>query len=169
MRAGFLSLLLVGVAVAGCGNTLKLQPTRLSFDEFVNATVELRRAAAETNSPAEFQLRKRDVERRLRFSDDDLREFARVHAGDARVLSAAWDSIEARLDRPATATKAAPNAPAGQKPRAREDIVPGALPGRLPAVIQHDSLTPPPDDTLPPPPPSRNPPKAVVNERKPFY
>ncbi len=170
MRAGIGTLLLVGLAAAGCSKGLKLQPTRLSFDQFVNATVELRRAAAEASSPADFQLRKREIERQRHFSDDDLREFARVYASDVRVLSAAWDSVQERLDRPAVPAKAAPPGSAGgQKPRAAEEVVPGALPGGLPAVNQRDSMRPPPDDTLAPSPRLRNPPKAAANEHKPFY
>ena len=171
MRA-VVSLLLIGVAAAGCGSRLKLKPTRLSFDQFVNATVQLRRAAAETNNPAEYQLRKREIERKLHFSDDDLREFTRVHVSDVRVLSAAWDSVEARLDRTGNASKAAPSTgpdAAGHRPRPGQTIAPGVLPGGLPAVIQADSLRPPTDDTLPPPPPMRNPPRAALNEHKPFY
>ncbi len=156
MRAGLPCLLIaVLLAGAGCGDRLNLKPTRLSFDQFVNATVELRRAAVETDNPAAFQVRKREIQRRLNFTDDDLREFSRAHASDITVLSAAWDSVEARLDRPPTATKAAPAGatptamPAtGRKPGANVEVVPGALPGGLPAVVQHDSLTPPPDDTV---------------------
>ncbi len=171
MRAGFPILLLTALAVvAGCGDRLRLKSTRLSFDQFVNATVELRRAAAESDNPAEFQVRKRQIQDRLHFSDADLREFARAHVKDTNVMSAAWDSIELRLDRPPTPSKAAPPSAAtpGRQPSGpREEITPGALPGGGAAVVRYDSMTPPADDTVHSPPLPN--PRAAVKKPKPFY
>ncbi len=71
----------------------------ISFEQFVNTTVELRQAASQTTSPAAFEARKRAIEARHHVTDADLQRFTRAHAADVKLLSAAWDSVEARLDR----------------------------------------------------------------------
>ncbi len=164
LRAGVATLLLTGLAATGC-QRLQMKSTRLTFDQFVNATVALRRAAAEVNDTTAFQLRKREIEKKLNFSDADLREFSRVHATDVVLISAAWDSVEARLDRPDSAAKGAPPGAAAPQ-NGRTTVVPGALPGGLPAVVRNDSLTPPPGDTIKGPP---NDGRAIVHKPKPFY
>lgn len=180
MRNGFVGLLLAGLVLAGCGDRLRVRQTRLSVDEFVNATVALRRAAVETSNPAAFQVRKREVQAKLHFSDADLRDFARAHMDDAPLISAAWDSVEARLERPAAPPAGSP-APTGHPgPKGANgssdyrlpdgtyvQVQPGALPGGGTAIVENKPMTPPSDDTLPAPPPPRNPPK--VPEHKPFY
>lgn len=187
MRNGFVGLLLAGLVLAGCGERLGVTQTRLSVDEFVNATVALRRAAVETANPAAFQVRKREIEAKLHFSDADLRDFTRAHEDDAPLISAAWDSVEARLDRPATAPPGSRDAPVHPGPPGRPglkgvrgssdyrlpdgtfvQVEPGALPGGGDAIVETRPLTPPSDDTLPPAPPPRVPPK-VPPEHKSFY
>ncbi len=71
----------------------------ITFDQFVNTTVALRQAANQTTSPEAFAERKRAIEARQHVTDADLDGFVRAHASDVKLLSAAWDSVEARLGR----------------------------------------------------------------------
>jgi hypothetical protein len=71
----------------------------IGFDAFVDATVGLRRAAAETHDSVAFQARKQAVERRLRVTDAQLRQFVKDHGDNVQMMAAVWDSVEARLAR----------------------------------------------------------------------
>ncbi len=89
--AGLLFLLLL---LPGCASR-----EGLSFERFVNAMVELRRASRETKSPSEFAAKKQAIETRLGVTDGQLQRYMRDHRRDVKLLSAAWDSVEARLSR----------------------------------------------------------------------
>jgi hypothetical protein len=98
----FAAALLVACALGACGRSLGRLPWQrggLSFEQFVSTTVELRQAAASATTPAAFQARKREIEARLKVTDADLERFTREHANEVKLLSAAWDSVEARLGR----------------------------------------------------------------------
>ena len=81
------------LAIAGC------RPQGVTFEQFVNTTVELRQAARQATTPAAFAARKRAIEARHHVTDADLNRFVHQHATDVKLLSAAWDSVEARLGR----------------------------------------------------------------------
>ena len=128
--------------LAGCG-----RGSGISFDQFVNATVELRRLSTRATTPASYAAGKREVEARLHVTDADLERWTRDHGDDVTLTSAAWDSVEARLGRATAADTASrhgtPGAPGVRPPGTP---VPGAI-VRYPHV-----LLPPPTTSAAAPP-----------------
>ena len=130
----------------------------LSFEKFVSATVELRRAADDTKTPAEYAARKLAIEQRLQVSDAELRRFVESHRTDMKLMSAAWDSVEARLGRanekdaamrPGPQTQPT-TSPAGAAPVIPPQVGPDAR-GSGAALPAAASPAPVPSGTLPPP------------------
>lgn len=80
----------------------------VSPSRYTDAVVALRRLATDARSPAEFQTKKAETLSRLHVTDAQLQAFARAHAADAALMSAVWDTVEARLER--TTTPPAPPA-----------------------------------------------------------
>ena len=131
MRLSLVALLALACAAA-CDRSPGRLPWEhgLTFEQFVDATVQLRLAAARTATPAAYETRKREVEKRLGVSDADLRQYVNGHARDVKLLSAAWDSVEARVARanlPDTTTRPVP-----QAPPAETTAIPGLPPGLRP-------------------------------------
>ena len=145
--------LLLGAMLLGCGTG-----RGLSFEQFVNATVELRRAADDTNTPAEFAARKQAIERRMQVSDVELQQFVAQHRTDTKLMSAAWDSVEARLGRAMekdtlrrpTPLPQATTPPGGPQPVIPPQVGPDAR-GSGTTVPPATSPSPVPGGTLPPP------------------
>ena len=109
---------------------------------FFSEPVQLRLAAAQATTPAAYETRKREVEKRLGVSDADLREYVSAHGSDVKLLSAAWDSVEARVGRanfPDTA-----NRPGRQPPPAQATPTRGQPAGARPMP------SPPPGRRAPP-------------------
>ncbi|HEX9106816.1 MAG TPA: hypothetical protein VF832_06305 [Longimicrobiales bacterium] len=144
---------LLAVLLLGCRES-----QGLSFDRFVNVNVELRRAANETRTPADFAARKRAIESRMQVSDVELQQFVESHRSDMKVMSAAWDSVEARLGRASqrdAATRPTPQpqattSPAGAAPVIPPQVGPDArgsgvtlTPAAAPAAIPPGTLPPP--------------------------
>jgi hypothetical protein len=73
----------------------------LSPDRFVEVVAELREAERETaeGDSAEFRFEERRTEILDRYgaTEEDLRRFVRIHAGDTELLELVWDSINERL------------------------------------------------------------------------
>ncbi len=97
----------------------------ITFEQFVNTTVELRQAANQTTSPQAFDERKRAIEARHRVTDADLDRYVRGHADDVKLLSAAWDSVEARLGRAGVRDAATRPTP---RPQPVITVTPGSAP-----------------------------------------
>lgn len=94
-RALAAALTLAACRPAGRSETVAgVSPSR-----YADAMVELRRLAADTHSAAEFQARKAETLARLHVTEPQLQEFARAHATDVALMSAVWDTVEARLGR----------------------------------------------------------------------
>jgi hypothetical protein len=137
MRSRLLLTSLAACALlAGCRGD-----SGISFDQFVNATVELRKLSARATTPASYAAGKREVEARLHVTDADLDRWARDHSDDVTLMSAAWDSVEARLGRatePDTASgHGVPNVPGARPPGTP---VPGA-------TVRFPRMSPPPPTT----------------------
>lgn len=66
-------------------------------ETFIHVMVELRRAAQESPSQAEFEARKEAILAEAGVSDSALVAFVRAHEGRLDYLSALWDSVDARL------------------------------------------------------------------------
>lgn len=124
------------VLVGGCSR----ESSSIGFDKFVNANVQLRRLSEQSTSTSEFDARKRATLARLGVSDADLTDFVKAHSGDVKYMSAAWDSVEARLGRADSAAHGPPpgavvgppgKVPPGPLPQGRHDFPPGT-PGRKP-------------------------------------
>ncbi len=133
-RRHTLAMLLTPFLVSACE-----KDRTISFEQFVNTTVELRKAATQTNTPAAFDARKRAIEAKQRVTDADLNGFLRKHARDVKLLSAAWDSVEARLGRAGArdaATRPTPGPPVtitpGTPPTGRSDAAGAPAPGPTP-------------------------------------
>ncbi len=129
MRGQVFIFAVVALGSVACERSLGRLPWQrgLSFEQFVQATVELRRAVADAPSPAAFQTRKQAIEKRLKVTDADLQRYVRDHARDVKLMSAAWDSVEARLGRAGTAdaaTRPTPQPP----PAGASGPPPGAIP-----------------------------------------
>lgn len=71
----------------------------VSPSRYADAMVALRRLTATARSPAEFQAQKAQALARLRVTEPQLQAFARAHATDIALMSAVWDTVEARLGR----------------------------------------------------------------------
>lgn len=146
MRLRVVAAALLAFASSGCDRSIGPLPWQrggLSFEQFVQTTVELRQAAAAAATPVAYQTRKQAIEKRLKVSDADLERYVQDHAEDIRLMSAVWDSVEARLGRAGKADAATRPTPQPPPPGAS-----GPPPGRVP----------PPGTRVPP-----------VPEKKPFY
>lgn len=143
MRLSVVAVLTLACAAACDRSLARLRGEHgLTFEQFVHATVQLRLAAAQATTPAAYETRKREVEKRLGVSDADLREYVSAHGSDVKLLSAAWDSVEARVGRanfPDTA-----NRPGRQPPPAQ------ATPTRGPPAGARPMPSPPPGRRAPP-------------------
>ena len=134
--------------LAGCG-----RGSGISFDQFVNATVELRKLSTRATAPASYAAGKREVEARLHVSDADLERWARDHGDDVTLMSAAWDSVEARLGRATEAAAAAasrhgvPSVPGAPPPGAAITIPPSSSPA---APTTSTAAAPAPAPAIPP-------------------
>jgi len=142
MRLSVVAVLALA-CTAACDRSLGRLPWEhgLTFEQFVNATVQLRLAAGQATTPAAYATRKREIEKRLGVTDADLREYVSAHARDVKLISAAWDSVEARLSRanlPDTATR-----PVTQPPPAGTAAPPAPPPGARPMPNPVRPRTPP--------------------------
>jgi hypothetical protein len=76
--------------------------------KFVNTVVALRRAAAQSPSPAVYASQKAELFAQTGVSENDLKKFINVHGSDAVYMSSVWDTIASRLEKPQTPSKAQP-------------------------------------------------------------
>ncbi|MBX6365406.1 MAG: hypothetical protein IRZ00_16170 [Gemmatimonadetes bacterium] len=101
-RSRLIVALAAALALPACraggprGEVAGVSPSR-----YADALVALRRIAATAKSPAEFQAQKAQALARLGVTEAQLQAFARAHATDVALMSAVWDTVEARLNRPA--------------------------------------------------------------------
>jgi hypothetical protein len=104
-----LSLAAVLLMLVGC-EQLRSDPSGMSRQDFITTMVELRRARKTTKAPAAYEAEKSRVLARHGTSAAALEEFVRVHGEDPTYMSAVWDSIANRLERPALDSASAPGA-----------------------------------------------------------
>jgi len=93
---------LVVIALAACRDAGPRQRrAALTPVEFVEVVVEIRQAERESlaadSAAAAFDRQKTQILARHGTTEDELREFVRVHSGDFGLMSAVWDSITQRL------------------------------------------------------------------------
>ncbi len=129
MRLSHIAVALLACVPAACDRTVGRLPWQrggLSFEQFVDATVKLRQAAAQATTPAAYEAKKKEIETRLKITDADLQRYVSDHARDVKLLSAVWDSVEARLGRAGAADAA--TRPVPQPPTSRHGGPPFARP-----------------------------------------
>src|SRR5690606_8072101 len=89
----------VGLLVAGCGAD---RPTReggtIAPEAFVEAYVELRRAAEALEDSAAWEVRKREILDARGLTEEALEAFVEARSADVVFLRTLWDTIQARLE-----------------------------------------------------------------------
>ncbi|MGH7578141.1 MAG: hypothetical protein ACREM1_23870 [Longimicrobiales bacterium] len=83
------------LALTGCRGEQPVEP--MPRETFVEVIVELRRAATENASQAEFDARKAEILEEANVTDSALVEYARLHGRQLEHMAAVWDSVNARL------------------------------------------------------------------------
>jgi hypothetical protein len=81
--------------VLACDGTEAVEP--MPRDTFIGVMVELRRAASEAGSQAEFDVRKAEILARANVTDSTLTAYVRAHARELDHMAEVWDSVHARL------------------------------------------------------------------------
>jgi nucleotide-binding universal stress UspA family protein len=102
-RAGrrILLLALLAPAAAGCGGQHPAAaPARpIESDQFIEVYLELRRAAAATDSAPAFEDRKDEILGRHGITGQELLDYIERNSADLGKLTAVWDTIYQRLGR----------------------------------------------------------------------
>jgi hypothetical protein len=72
--------------------------TTLDRDEFVTTVVELRRAAMELRGdPGAYEVRREQLLQARGVTEDELRQYVEVHAGDVQHMAEVWNEINSEL------------------------------------------------------------------------
>ncbi len=102
MRISYLTVLTFVAALSACDRLPFVDNDRGAMPrmKFVDTVVALRRAALQSPSPAEFTRLKTEHLAQTGVSEKDLQRFIEVHGGDAVYMSAVWDSVSQRTERP---------------------------------------------------------------------
>jgi len=96
MRAMVVVLGFVVAACAGDGSTVGL-----SDERFIEAMVELRRAAMTAGSDTvQFEQRRQAILNEQGVTEDELRRYVEANSRDLYHMAAVWDSISTRLAAP---------------------------------------------------------------------
>ena len=90
-----LLLCLPMVALPACER--EPQGPDLRAETYIDVMVELRRAHTPQMSPAEFEAKRAEILAEAGVTDSLLVQWARAHGRDVALMSAVWDSINARL------------------------------------------------------------------------
>lgn len=90
-----LAALLLGAMLAAC--TREAAGPQLEPETYVDVMVALRRAHRQTATPAEFQARRQAILQEAGVTDSLLVQWVRSRGEDVELLTALWDSINARL------------------------------------------------------------------------
>ncbi|MDX1647784.1 MAG: hypothetical protein R3304_11625 [Longimicrobiales bacterium] len=75
-------------------------------ETFIDAYVELRVAALDTDSQRVAAADREAILQRLGVTEDDLLRFAEVHGGELEYMREVWNEVELRLDQPSDPTPA---------------------------------------------------------------
>jgi hypothetical protein len=89
----------VMLTLAGC-DQLRSDPSSTDREAFIATVVELRRALKTARTQSAYEKEKAQVLTRRGTSAAALEEFVRVHGANPSYMSAVWDSIANRLERP---------------------------------------------------------------------
>lgn len=95
MAAPWLALFAVGCGAAD--PTAAPGEAKLDADRFAEVYVELRAAALDASTRAEFEEKRQEILQRHGVTAEGLLEFAESHGSDARRMATLWDSMSARL------------------------------------------------------------------------
>jgi hypothetical protein len=92
------SLLAFGCAVLLLACTGEHPTTAIDTDRFIETIVELRHAAADTRGdPAGYEVRKQEILRDRRVSEDELRDYVAQRGQDTEHMADVWNEINRRL------------------------------------------------------------------------
>ena len=91
------ALLLPALLAAACGSDPAADT--INRETFIDAYVELRMAALDTDSQRVASADREAILDRLGITEDDLIEFVEVHGGDLELMREVWNEVEVRLDR----------------------------------------------------------------------
>lgn len=98
------------VAVASLVALASCEPSEpedlIDRETFVDAYVELRIAALDTDSQRVAASDRDAILDRIGITDDDLLRFVEFHGGDLEFMRDVWNDVELRLDRPPQPTPA---------------------------------------------------------------
>jgi hypothetical protein len=110
MRILQLTLMTLAAVVGACDGLPFVQNDggAIPRARFVNTVVALRRAVAQSPSAAEFARQKAELLSQTGVTDKDLQRFIEVHGADAIYMSAVWDTVAARLERPQARARSLP-------------------------------------------------------------
>jgi hypothetical protein len=70
---------------------------QLASETFIDVMVQLRRAHEQSESDAQFEVRRDSILRGAGVTDSTLVQWVRMRSGDVEFLTALWDSVNARL------------------------------------------------------------------------
>ena len=77
----------------------------LSTEQFIDIFVQLRNAQTKHPAPHDFDRAKQEILRKAGATEDDLREFVKVHAQEITLMASVWDSVQSRISRGDTIAK----------------------------------------------------------------
>jgi hypothetical protein len=99
MKLRMLVMLAAAALLTACG--AGSGTTGLTDERFVTVVVELRRAAEETRgNPGAFPARRDSILQAAGVTEDQLRAYVDVHAGDLRHMAEIWADVSRRLADP---------------------------------------------------------------------
>lgn len=104
------ALLRLPVVVAALVALVSCEPSEpeglIDREAFIDAYVELRVAALDTDSQRVAASDRDAILDRIGITDDDLLRFVEFHGGDLEFMRDVWNDVELRLDRPPQPTPA---------------------------------------------------------------
>lgn len=90
-----LSAVAAVLVLASCHDEQAVEP--MPRETFVEVIVELRRAATQNPTQAEFEARKEEILEEANVTDSALVEYVRLHGHELERMAEVWDSVNARL------------------------------------------------------------------------
>ena len=93
-----MTVLTVVAALGACGSSTP--DGVIDRETFIDAYVELRVAALDTDSQRVAAADREAILQRLGVTEDELLRFAEVHGGELDYMREVWNEVELRLDRP---------------------------------------------------------------------
>ena len=71
----------------------------LTAEQFIDIFVQLRNAQTKNAAPQDYARAKQQILRKAGATEDDLRQFVKVHSNQITLMASVWDSVQSRISR----------------------------------------------------------------------